>query len=90
MKIHVKDYRVPQGKHVDLKEWPTNVDPVYESKKQYKKLLECLLRPLHREPKNYVTRAPHGTGQRGGRDIVTPSLVQWGTARILSSLGCYT
>ncbi len=40
MKIHVKDYRVPQGKHVDLKEWPTNVDPVYESKKQYKKLLE--------------------------------------------------
>jgi len=40
MKIHSKDFRVRQGDEVDLKKWPTKVDPVYKSKKQYKKLLE--------------------------------------------------
>ncbi len=40
MKIHPKDFRVLEGEDVDLKKWPTKVDPVYKSKKQYKKLLE--------------------------------------------------
>ena len=40
MKIHSKDFRVREGDSVDLKKWPTKVDPVYKSKKQYKKLLE--------------------------------------------------
>jgi PPK2 family polyphosphate:nucleotide phosphotransferase len=40
MKIHSKDFRVREGDAVDLKKWPTKVDPVYKSKKQYKKLLE--------------------------------------------------
>ncbi len=39
MKIHLKDFRVPEGKKVKLDKWPTLVDPVYESKKEYKKLL---------------------------------------------------
>jgi PPK2 family polyphosphate:nucleotide phosphotransferase len=39
MKIKPKDFRVPAGKQVDLKKWPTRVDPVYKSKKQYHKLL---------------------------------------------------
>ena len=29
-----------EGHEVDLKKWPTKVDPVYKSKEQYKKLLE--------------------------------------------------
>ena len=29
-----------EGDEVDLKKWPTKVDPVYKSKEQYKKLLE--------------------------------------------------
>jgi PPK2 family polyphosphate:nucleotide phosphotransferase len=40
MKIHSKDFRVQEGHEVDLKKWPTKVDPVYKSKEQYKKLLE--------------------------------------------------
>jgi PPK2 family polyphosphate:nucleotide phosphotransferase len=40
MKIKSKDFRVREGDEVDLKKWPTKVDPVYKSKEQYKKLLE--------------------------------------------------
>ena len=40
MKIHSKDFRVREGDEVDLKKWPTKVDPVYKSKEQYQKLLE--------------------------------------------------
>ena len=39
MKIQSKDFRVREGHEVDLKKWPTNVDPTYKSKEQYKKLL---------------------------------------------------
>ena len=38
--IHIKDFRVAEGDKVDLEKWPTKVDPVYESKEQYKKLLD--------------------------------------------------
>ncbi len=40
MKINSKDFRVQEGREVDLKKWPTKVDPVYKSKEQYKKILE--------------------------------------------------
>lgn len=40
MKIKVADFRVPEGKQVDLKKWPTSVKPVYHSKKSYKRHLE--------------------------------------------------
>ena len=40
MKIHSKDFRVGEGDKVDLKRWPTIVDPVYKSKNQYRELLE--------------------------------------------------
>jgi PPK2 family polyphosphate:nucleotide phosphotransferase len=40
MKINSSDFRVPQGDKVDLGKWPTNVDPVCNSKKHYKELLE--------------------------------------------------
>jgi PPK2 family polyphosphate:nucleotide phosphotransferase len=40
MKINSKDFRVPEGEKVNLKKWPTTVDPVYKSKKQYQKLLK--------------------------------------------------
>jgi PPK2 family polyphosphate:nucleotide phosphotransferase len=40
MKINSKDFRVREGHEVDLKKWPTKVEPVYKSKEQYKKLLE--------------------------------------------------
>ena len=40
MKHHSKDFRVREGHEVDLKKWPTKVDPVYKSKEQYSELLE--------------------------------------------------
>ncbi len=40
MKINSDEFRVREGQKVDLKEWPTKVDPVYKSKEQYKKLLD--------------------------------------------------
>ena len=39
MKISVKDFRVREGKKVNLKKWPTGTERYYGSKKQYKKLL---------------------------------------------------
>jgi PPK2 family polyphosphate:nucleotide phosphotransferase len=39
MKIASKDFRVREGDKVDLKKWPTIVDPVYRSKKHYQELL---------------------------------------------------
>jgi PPK2 family polyphosphate:nucleotide phosphotransferase len=40
MKIHSKDFRVHEGGTVNLKKWPTKIDPVYKSKEQYKTLLQ--------------------------------------------------
>ena len=34
MKINSKDFRVQEGDKVNLKKWPTKVDPVYKSKEQ--------------------------------------------------------
>jgi PPK2 family polyphosphate:nucleotide phosphotransferase len=39
MKISSKDFRVQEGDAVDLKKWPTLVDPAYKSKDQYQKIL---------------------------------------------------
>ena len=39
MKINSKDFRVREGEKVNLKKWPTKVDPVYKSKEQYQTFL---------------------------------------------------
>src|SRR5450631_1645939 len=39
MKINSKDFRVRQGDEVNLRKWPTKVEPAYKSKEQYHKLL---------------------------------------------------
>ncbi len=40
MKIHSKEFRVKPGEKIKLHKLPTQVKPVYESKKEYKTLLE--------------------------------------------------
>ena len=40
MKINANDFRVPPRKTVNLKKWPTLVEPVYKSEKDYQKLLK--------------------------------------------------
>lgn len=37
----INDFRVPAGKRCNLSKWPTAVDPLYPSKKEYRKLLEA-------------------------------------------------
>jgi PPK2 family polyphosphate:nucleotide phosphotransferase len=41
MKIHAKDFCVQAGDEVDLKKWPTKVDPVYKSREHYHELLKA-------------------------------------------------
>ena len=38
MKIKSEDFQVQEGEKVNLKKWPTLVEPVYKSKKKYQKL----------------------------------------------------
>ena len=40
MKIHSGDYRVAEGASVQLRHWPTRVEPAYRSKRQYKMFLD--------------------------------------------------
>jgi PPK2 family polyphosphate:nucleotide phosphotransferase len=40
MKIKSKDFRIPEGKKVELDKWPTKIKPIYKSKKKYKKYLK--------------------------------------------------
>jgi len=40
MTINSKDFRLQEGDGVNLRKWPTNVDPVYKSKERYHKLLQ--------------------------------------------------
>lgn len=58
MKIKSKDFRVWEGDEVDLGKWPTRMDPVYQSKENYKKLLGELPAPLPRAPIGGVEEAP--------------------------------
>jgi PPK2 family polyphosphate:nucleotide phosphotransferase len=39
MKIDPKNFRVEEGDEVNLRKWPTNIDPVYGSKKKYREFL---------------------------------------------------
>src|SRR5450756_2904201 len=39
MKISSNEFRVREGHEVNLRKWPTNVNPVYKSKEHYQKLL---------------------------------------------------
>ena len=40
MKINSKDFRVREGKEVNLQKWPTKLEAVCDTKTQYKELLE--------------------------------------------------
>ena len=46
MRISIKDYQVSEGEEVDLEKRPTIVDPVYDSKSAYKKMLLHHVRKL--------------------------------------------
>jgi PPK2 family polyphosphate:nucleotide phosphotransferase len=74
MKIKSKDFRVRPGATVKLKQWPTRVKPVCESKKQYKKLLEkhvealSALQQLHDASHRYALLLIFQGLDAGGKD----------------------
>jgi PPK2 family polyphosphate:nucleotide phosphotransferase len=39
VKIDLKDYQVKEGKEIELKKWPTQIKPLYDSKEDYQKVL---------------------------------------------------
>ncbi len=46
MKIKVADYRVPVAEKVNLKKWPTRVQPMYKSKAEYQTMLAAQVAEL--------------------------------------------
>ena len=46
MKIDIKDFRVGPGSKVKLDKWPTLVKPLYDSRKEYKSLLDAQVAAL--------------------------------------------
>ncbi|WP_227520391.1 hypothetical protein [Marinobacter sp. LV10R510-11A] len=46
MTFDTAQFRVKEGRAVDLGQWPTRVDPFYTSKKDYKKQLQSQVAEL--------------------------------------------
>lgn len=46
MKISIGDFRVPEGKNVNLRKWPTVVKPFYDTARGYKKHLKIHVKAL--------------------------------------------
>ena len=46
MHIEAGDFRVREGDRVDLKRWPTRVEPVYQTDEQYQEILAKHVRAL--------------------------------------------
>ncbi len=49
MNINIKDFRVPPNGGVKLDAWPTRVEPLYQSKREYKKLLKAQIAELREQ-----------------------------------------
>ena len=49
MKTGIKEFRVKEGADVDLKQWPTRIEPLYDSKAEYKKNLAEHVERLSRQ-----------------------------------------
>lgn len=46
MTIDAKDFRVHPGKKVDLRKWPTQIERLFESKEEYKEILDRHIKEL--------------------------------------------
>ncbi len=74
MKINSNDFRMKEGEKVDLKKCPTAVEPAYNSKKQYRNLLEnhveqlSLLQNLHYASNRYAVLLIFQAMDAAGKD----------------------
>lgn len=76
MKIKSKDFRVQEGDKVNLKKWPTRIEPVYTSKKKYNQHLEqqveelSTLQRLHYASNRYAVLLIFQAMDAAGKDGV--------------------
>jgi polyphosphate kinase 2 (PPK2 family) len=94
VKIHSNDFRVAEGDKVDLKKWPTKIDPVYKSKRQYKKMLEehiaqlSVQQQLHYASNRYailvIFQAMDAAGKDGGIKHVMSGINPQGGSQVFS------
>ena len=77
MNIDADDFRVKPDHTVDLKKWPTRIDPFYASKEDYQaQLARHISRLSEQQQKLYAQRPPlaaadfsgHGRSRQGRRD----------------------
>jgi polyphosphate kinase 2 (PPK2 family) len=80
VKIHLKHFRVPQGKKVDLHERPTEVDPFYTSKQDYQTLLAEHVETLRSLQQLHYASSKHAVlvnframGTAGKDGVIAPS-----------------
>jgi PPK2 family polyphosphate:nucleotide phosphotransferase len=59
MKIDSEKFRAAEGKKIKLDDWPTKVEPVYRSKKDYQKLLEDHIAELGEQQKRLYASNSH-------------------------------
>ena len=59
MSIHSKDFRVTEGHRVHLDKWPTDVAPVYGSKKKYQALLAEHVEKLSEQQRMLYAQSRH-------------------------------
>jgi hypothetical protein len=57
-KLDPVQFRVPTDEKVDLKAWPTLVEPVYGSKKEYRRLLQAQVDELSALQRRSIWTAP--------------------------------
>ncbi|HEX3627677.1 MAG TPA: ADP-polyphosphate phosphotransferase [Verrucomicrobiae bacterium] len=48
MKIKTEQFRVPENKCIKFKQWPTAVNPFYQSKEEYKEILDAHVKEMSR------------------------------------------
>jgi PPK2 family polyphosphate:nucleotide phosphotransferase len=46
MQLNTADFQIPERTAIDLRKWPTRVDPLYSSKKEYRKLLAAQVKEM--------------------------------------------
>lgn len=59
MKIDTKDFRVRQGERVKLDKWPTRVNPLYDSKSEYRDMLAKQVAELSEQQRMHYAASSH-------------------------------
>jgi PPK2 family polyphosphate:nucleotide phosphotransferase len=59
MAIHSRKFRVPEASSVDLKKWPTRIEPVYQDQDDYQKILKDHVKKLSAQQEMLYASSSH-------------------------------